>query len=534
MRKPKLQIIVLFQNLGDRQAYYARSPAPPLSGLLLAAETPPLVEVEVLHEMVRPVDYETDADFIALSFMDFCAPHAYDVARRFRARGKVVIAGGKYPSTFPQEVIPHFDCVVVGEAERVWPKVVEDLVAGEYRKVYRAPLSPSLENIPPPRYDLAEPQFAMPVVTEATRGCPFHCSFCQLNVKRATYRTRPVADVIADLKATDRLPLRKRKMAMILDNNLCGDLDYAKELLREVAKLKLWAVGVQFSFNYLRDKEFMDLLEAANCRMAFIGLESLHEASLKSVDKTHNRVEEYEQHFAELKRRGILTFTGIILALDEDTPEYYSDLPRQLERVDPSAILVSVAIPIPGTPLHRQMHAEDRIFDEDLSHYEGDHLVFHPKRVTPDEVYEAAREVNRQFYAWSSVVRRWWRFMKAFLRNSENEHRLLGALVTTVILFKLSVFQRHHAKERVYGNTSRIPTRPKARAADQPAVLPRGTRTAEMARPEKTEPRESGQVVRPAATSSNGRSADKRGARTVPASATIHQPTAAASGRTTS
>ena len=94
MRRPKLQIIVLFQNLGDRRPYFARSPSPPLSGLLLAGLTPPTVEVEVLHEMDRPIDYDTDADFVALSFMDYCAPHAYRVAREFRRRGKVVVAGG--------------------------------------------------------------------------------------------------------------------------------------------------------------------------------------------------------------------------------------------------------------------------------------------------------------------------------------------------------------------------------------------------------------------------------------------------------
>lgn len=457
MRKPKLQIIVLFQNLGERQTYYARSPAPPLSGLLLAALTPDIVEVDVLHEMVRPIDYNTDAQFIALSFMDFCAPHAYEVAREFRSRGKIVVAGGKYPSTFPEEVMPHFDSIVVGEAERVWPKVVADMLVGRLEKVYRAPWSPSLENIPPPRYDLAEKQFAMPVVTEATRGCPFKCTFCQLNIKPAAFRTRPVEDVIADLKATQHLPWFKRKMAMILDNNLCGDLENAKKLLREVAKLNLWALGVQFSFNYLRDEEFLDLLEAANCRMAFIGLESLHAPSIKSVVKNQNRVDEYEQRFAELKRRGILTFTGIILALDEDTPEYYKELPGKLEVVDPSAILLSVAIPIPGTPLAKQMEAEGRIFDHDLSHYEGDHLVFHPKNVTPEQVYEAARDVNRQFYSWRNVFRRWWRFMKAFAGNPNAGHRLLGSLVTTVVLFKLALFQRHHAKVRVYGNRLRVP-----------------------------------------------------------------------------
>jgi hypothetical protein len=90
MGKPILEIIVLFQNLGDKQTYFARSPAPPLSGALVAALTPPIVEVRLLHEMVRPIDYDTDADFIALSFMDFCAPHAYEVARKFRDMGKTL------------------------------------------------------------------------------------------------------------------------------------------------------------------------------------------------------------------------------------------------------------------------------------------------------------------------------------------------------------------------------------------------------------------------------------------------------------
>jgi hypothetical protein len=75
MKNPKMLIIVLFQNLKDEEPYYARTPAPPLPGILLAAMTPPIVEVEVLHEMVRPVDYDTDADFIAISFMDYLAPH---------------------------------------------------------------------------------------------------------------------------------------------------------------------------------------------------------------------------------------------------------------------------------------------------------------------------------------------------------------------------------------------------------------------------------------------------------------------------
>jgi len=450
MSKPKLQIIVLFQNLEEEQAYYARSPAPPLSGALVAGLTPPIVEVGLLHEMTRPIDYNTDADFIGRSFMDFCAPHAFEVAKKFRKLGKIVVAGGRYPSTFPEEVIPHMDSVVVGEAEPVWAQVVEDMVKGKLKKVYEVPLNLSLENIPPPRYDLIEPEFAVPVVTEATRGCKYRCSFCQLTVKPTPFRCRPIKDVIRDLTSTSQLPFSKRKMAMLLDNNFGGDMGYAKELLKEIAKLKFWGLGVQFSFDCLHDDEFVDLLVEAHCGMAFIGLESLNEPSLSSVHKMQNKVEEYKELFRKLKRRGILTFTGLMLALDEDTKSYYNSLPEKLDEIDPSSILLSISIPIPGTPFHKQVDSEGRIFDRNLSHYEGDHLVFTPKRVSPDEVFEAFRRVNKHFYSWKSILKRWWRFISTMSSKASILKRIFNSLFISFILFKLSIFQRDHAEKKVY------------------------------------------------------------------------------------
>lgn len=283
MKKPKLLIIVLFQNMIDAKPYHACNPAPPLPGILLASMTPPVVEVEVLHEMVRPLHYKTDAQFIALSFMDYCALHAYEVAAKFRAMWKTVVGGGKFASTFPDEVEPHFDSILVGEAQGVWPQMVYDMVEGKLRKRYVADPMSSLEDIPPPRYDLVESRYTAPIVTEASRGCPHPCTYCQLNIRRLPYRTRPVADVIRDLTNTKGLPWFKTKMAMILDNNLGGDVKYAKELLHEVAKLNFWAIGAQFSIECLRDDDFVEALAATHCRMAFIGMESLNTASLAGV-----------------------------------------------------------------------------------------------------------------------------------------------------------------------------------------------------------------------------------------------------------
>ena len=168
--------------------------------------------------------------------MDYISPHAYEVAAKFRAMGKTVIGGGKFASIFPDEVQPYFDSILIGEAQEIWAQMVNDMLSGNLKERYESGLAPSLDNIPPPRYDLVESKFFSPIVTEASRGCPHPCTYCQLNIKRSPYRTRPVEDVVNDLKNTKGLPWYKKKMAMILDNNLGGDLNNAKNLLRKITK----------------------------------------------------------------------------------------------------------------------------------------------------------------------------------------------------------------------------------------------------------------------------------------------------------
>ena len=79
--------------------------------------------------------------------------------------------------------------------------------------------------------------------------------------------------------------------------------------------------------------------------------------------KNKNKVEEYKELFQKLNKKGILTFTGFMFALDEDTPEYYETLPQKLEEVGVNVILPSISIPIYGTPLHKKMDNENRIID---------------------------------------------------------------------------------------------------------------------------------------------------------------------------
>src|SRR5688572_25644364 len=66
----------------------------PITGIHLAALTPPRHSVRVIHQQVEPVELDSDADVVALSFFSGFAPEAYRLAMEFRRRGKLVVGGG--------------------------------------------------------------------------------------------------------------------------------------------------------------------------------------------------------------------------------------------------------------------------------------------------------------------------------------------------------------------------------------------------------------------------------------------------------
>ncbi len=108
---------------------------PSLSLAVVAASTPPRWETDLCDEGFGPVDPEHGADVVAITGMTAQAVRAYEIADAFRSRGKTVVMGGFHASNLPDEALGHVDAVVVGEAEAVWPRLLEDFEAGRLQKV---------------------------------------------------------------------------------------------------------------------------------------------------------------------------------------------------------------------------------------------------------------------------------------------------------------------------------------------------------------------------------------------------------------
>ncbi|MEM1447767.1 MAG: radical SAM protein [Planctomycetota bacterium] len=371
---------------------------PPLTGIHLAALTPARHEVRVVHQQVETVDLDTDADVVALTFFSGFAAEAYRLADAFRARGKTVIVGGPHATYWPEEALEHCDAVALGEADELWPRMLDDAEEGRLRPIYRGP-PPSLAGLPTPRYDLLPRSFFVPRVVQATRGCPFSCSFCTVPGLNPGFRTRPVEDVLRDIDHDDFPHWWQRKVVWFWDDNLTARRSYVKALLRAMIPRKRWWL-TQASLDIVRDPELLDLMEASGCIGIFFGIESFTAESLQHAAKPQNRIEEYRRAVDHLHERGICVMAGFVAGFDGDDAEGIVAMADRLQEVGVDVPFLSVLTPYRGTPLYDEMEERGRLLqDVERAAFNGYNVTFRPERLAPDELLTAHRELWRRAFS---------------------------------------------------------------------------------------------------------------------------------------
>jgi radical SAM superfamily enzyme YgiQ (UPF0313 family) len=378
---------------------------PPITGIHLAAITPERHRVRVIHQQVEPVDLDTDADLVALSFFSGFAPEAYRLATELRRRGKLVVAGGPHATFSPDEVLRFCDSVVTGEAESVWTTMLDDAEAGRLAPRYQGEPS-SMEGLPTPRYDLLPKRYVVARVLQATRGCPFTCSFCTVPTLNPGFRMRPIDDVVRDIAYDDFAYWWQRKVVWFWDDNLTIQRDYVRELLTRMVPLKRWWL-TQASMDIAKDSPLLDLMRASGCIGIFFGIESFGESSLEDAHKRQNRVAEYRERIEALHQRGICVMSGFIAGFDGDTPESVRAMARKLYEIGVDVPFLSILTPYRGTALHKKLEAEGRILDgRGWEHYNGYNVAFAPNRMTPESLLETHRALWREAFSIRYTVKR--------------------------------------------------------------------------------------------------------------------------------
>lgn len=399
---------------------------PPITGIHLAAITPAEHTVAVYHQQVDRINTQTDADLIAISFFSGFAMAAYALAVEFRKRGKTVVAGGPHVTYCQDEALAYFDAIVTGEAESAWPQLLRDVEHGQLKQVYTGGPC-DMKDLPTPRYDLLPNKFFIRKVIQATRGCPFSCSFCTVPSLNPGFRLRPVKDVLRDA-AYDKFDYWwQRKVVWFWDDNLTIKRPYIRELLQEMIPLKKWWL-TQASMDIAKDPELLDLMKASGCIGVFLGIESFGADSLADANKRQNKIAHYSAAVKAIRKRGIAVMAGFIAGFDHDDEHSIVQMADQLMEIGIDVPFLSIMTPFRGTPVYHTLRKDGRIMDDrNWNYYNGYNVAFIPKKIDADQLLKAHRTLWKKsfspFYAGRRILRglftlRWGAFLLSLFMNS--------------------------------------------------------------------------------------------------------------------
>lgn len=406
---------------------------PKLSLPVIAAYTPPTWDVALVDEAVGDVDFDQPCDLVGLSVMTCYAPRAYEIATEFKKRGKTVVMGGVHPTYCPDEALRYCDAIVCGEAEDLWPQLVTDFEAGALKRLYKMGAFPSLEQYKSPRVELLSPDSYMTrQCSFTTRGCHFDCEFCSVSpFNGKTTRRRPVAEVVKELAQVkqwiraelverissgslwDAFMTGLRIRVGIEDGSIVAFVDdlhnsnraYCRELWQALKPLNIkW--GCQSTLFLGDDEDMVKLAAESGCVSVFVGMESLSEDSLEETNKPFNRVTKFSEEIKMFHDHGIMVNPGIVFGFDNDDESVFERAVEFLTNNQVELAYFNVLTPLPGTALYERYNSAGRIFDRDWAKYDGKHVVFHPSRMTAEQLQEGFYWANHQFYSLPSIWKR--------------------------------------------------------------------------------------------------------------------------------
>lgn len=385
---------------------------PSLSLLIIASVTPDDVEVEYVEvpDVSQVKELNTSYDLVAITSYSAQIYEAYELASRYREAKIPVVIGGPHVSSEPDEARRYADCVAIGEAETLWPKIVEDFKNSQLQPVYKEvnPGKYSLSNSPIPSYDLLIPELYNRITVQTSRGCIHDCEFCAGSTLFGTgFRQKPVDLIVKEIK---KIKERwKKPFIEFADDNTFIDKKWAKEFLEALIPLEIkWFTEADISV--ADDNELLKLMYRSGCYQLLIGLESISKESLNGID-THNwklkQRDKYIEAINRIQSNGVTVNGCFIVGLDGDTSSIFEELRDFIVKSKLLEVQVTVLTPYPGTKLYKRLRREGRLLKDTFwDRCTMFDLNFRPKNITPQELEEGLLRLYKEIYTEKEFLRR--------------------------------------------------------------------------------------------------------------------------------
>ena len=414
---------------------------------VLISLTPETHEIRVFDENIEDIDYEWGADLIGISVRTMYAQRAYHIADSFRRRGVKTVLGGIHPSMCTEEALHHCDAVVIGEAENVWRKLLQDAESGRLKRTYNAETAADLTaKAIPSRSKLARSRYFSDIV-QTTKGCPFECEFCSVHAYDGQrIRHKSIDQVIGEIEDIQKSSGKyKKKSIFFADDNIIANKKFAEKLFMALKPYQInWSC--QASINIAKEDELLRLMKQSGCGAILIGLESISQQNLSAMGKKVNLKTDYLAAIKKIQSYEILVHGSFIMGYDFDTPTAFDELIEFFETSNLLMPLINILTPFPGTKLFRRLEKEGRILHKDWQKYDSKTVVFRPATMAPEELTAEYRRVIRSVYSFDTIYRKLKYFWQLDFWKQSNRvdsikfrYRLLFALRLCTLLFSMKL-----------------------------------------------------------------------------------------------
>lgn len=433
-----MRLTLVHPCIGRRrgQPYIRTWQMEPLAPASLAGLTPRDRDTQIrfYDDRTEAIPFDEPTDLVALSVETYTAKRAYQIASEYRRRGVPVVMGGFHPTLVPDEVREYAESIVIGEAEGLWPRVIDDFRNGRLQPEYRQAGRPSLADLRVDRSIFAGKRYLPVGLVEAGRGCHFRCEFCAVQSYFSNTQTRrPIDAILDDIRRINK------PLIFFVDDNITSNMDQAKEFFRALIPLKIRWVS-QASINAAHDEEFLRLIKASGCQGLLIGFETLNPDNLRRMRKSFNLMQGgYERALANLRQHEIRLYATFILGYDGDNGDTLEQTLAFAQQHRFYIVAFNHLTPFPGTPLYDRLRTEGRLLYErwwlDPSYRYG-MVPFAPRGLTADDVEQRCIEARRRFYRFDSIVRR------GFDRVNTSNWFMWTHFFSINLLFRSEVLQR--------------------------------------------------------------------------------------------
>ncbi|MFH1018357.1 MAG: radical SAM protein [Pseudomonadota bacterium] len=342
----------------------------------------------------------------------------------------VTVIGGPHVTCMPEQTLRHIACDygVLGEGEetvRDLCRVLEnggeisgvrgivwrDRVSGAVGKTEERPLIKNLDGIPFPALDLFPPlasysTYNLPHnvntptgVIMTSRGCPYHCVFCYKATFGRIWRTRSPENIVDEWERLIRV--HKAEQISILDDSFNTDpkrVIRICDLIIERGLVVPWQTPNGIHAAHVTEEMLTRMKEAGCVRVSF-GVESGNPHILSTIGKQVT-LEGISRAFQLCRKVGIETCAFFIMGLPGENETTMQDTIRFARKLDPDAIAVYIANPLPGTKFREIVEREGTFLhkeDEFSGHYDSS-PNFTLGEITPELLLKMRRRAYLRFY----------------------------------------------------------------------------------------------------------------------------------------